>query len=99
MTAKVSLPRMLSQTANTTPTHGVEGRTVKEALVDLFRQEPGLRNHIVDETGAIRPHVSVFVDGTQADLETEVGQDADIRLLHAVSGGYRVVGDGLTRPV
>jgi hypothetical protein len=56
-------------------------------LGELFRREPGVRNHIVDESGAIRPHVSVFVDGVQAGLDTPVRPDSQVRVLQAVSGG------------
>jgi molybdopterin converting factor small subunit len=87
MTARLRLPRLLSETVRVAPEHQVEGTTVAEALGDLFSSSPGLRNHIVDETGAIRPHVSVFVDGTQADLDTEVGDGSEVRVLNAVSGG------------
>lgn len=87
MTASVRLPRMLSETVKTASTHMVDGSTVSEALNDLFAHVPGLRFHIVDETGAVRPHVSVFVDGSQADLDTELGENSYIRVLHAVSGG------------
>lgn len=83
----IRLPRLLAETANTKPSHPVTGSTVAEALDDLFTGLPGMRNHLLDETGAIRPHVSVFVDGHQAELTTEVGGDTDIRVLHAVSGG------------
>lgn len=65
----------------------VEGGDVKGALADLFTSRPGLRNHILEEDGQIRPHVSVFVDAVQADLETEVRDGAEIRIIHAVSGG------------
>jgi molybdopterin synthase sulfur carrier subunit len=87
MTAQVRLPRMLSETVRTASEHTVQGSVVAEALTDLFSQVPGLRNHIVDESGSVRPHVSVFVDGVQADIDTEVGEGAEIRVLHAVSGG------------
>lgn len=83
----IRLPRLLAETANTGTAHSVSGSTVAEALDDLFEELPGLRNHLLDETGAIRPHVSVFVDSRQADLSTEVSEDADVRVLHAVSGG------------
>jgi molybdopterin synthase sulfur carrier subunit len=87
MTVRIKLPRMLSETVNTEQAHETEGVTVTEALDDLFAKVPGLRHHILDESGAVRPHVSVFVDGHQASLATEVGDGADIRVLHAVSGG------------
>ncbi len=78
---------MLIETVGVGQLHDVDGRSVSEAMDDLFEREPGLRNHIVDESGAIRPHVSIFVDGVQADLGTDVGDDSEIRVLHAVSGG------------
>lgn len=87
MTASVRLPRMLTETVKTDATHEVDGTTVEGALADLFARVPGLRNHIVDETGSVRPHVSVFVDGVQADLDTALPQGSEIRVLHAVSGG------------
>jgi molybdopterin converting factor small subunit len=87
MTATIKLPRMLWETANTEPAYDVEGVVVSEILDDLFRQAPGLRNHIIEETGIVRPHVSIFVDGFQSDLDTNVGEGSEIRVLHAVSGG------------
>jgi len=87
VTAEVRLPRVLSQTVNVDQAHTVEGDDVGSVLADLFDTAPGLRNHIVDETGSIRPHVSVFVDGYQADLSTPVGDGSEVRVLHAVSGG------------
>lgn len=87
MTAVIKLPRMLVETVNTEATYEVNGTTVSEVFDDLFVKVPGLSQHLVDERGAIRPHVSVFVDGLQADLETRVGEWSEMRVLHAVSGG------------
>lgn len=78
---------MLSEAANTDLRHEVAGGTVADALGDLFDKKPGLRNHILDEEGRIRPHVSIFVDGMQSGLDSEVGAFSEIRVLHAVSGG------------
>lgn len=87
MTVRVRLPRMLSETVKTDPGHEVDGAKVRDALANLFESVPGLRNHIVDETGSVRPHVSLFVDGVQADLDTALADGSEIRVLHAVSGG------------
>jgi hypothetical protein len=87
MTAVVRLPRILSDAANTDTRLPVDGDTVESSLIDLFQREPGLRNHLLDESGAIRPHVSIFVDGSQAELDTDVRAGSEIRVLHAVSGG------------
>lgn len=87
MTATVTLPRMLAQVANTELSHQVEGTTVEGVLGSLFTRHPGLRGHIVDEAGAVRPHVSVFVDGVQATIESVVDSGSEVRILQAVSGG------------
>ncbi len=87
MTARLKLPRALSETVSTPPVLEVEGADVREALESLFRSAPGLRSHIVDESGDVRPHVSVFVDAVQADLATPIGPGSDIRIIQAVSGG------------
>lgn len=87
MTATVKLPAVLSDVAGTDRRHQVAGTDVAAALDDLFRQEPKLRGHVVDEQGAIRTHVSVFVDGRQAHLETPVGENAEIWIIQGVSGG------------
>ncbi|MCI0425533.1 MAG: MoaD/ThiS family protein [Actinobacteria bacterium] len=87
MTSTVRLPRVLAMTANTDLRHVVNGDTVETALESLFGRQPGLRSHLLDETGEIRPHVSVFVDGRQAALVTPVTDGSEIYVLQAVSGG------------
>lgn len=89
MTAVVKLPRTLADAVNIDQAHEIEGSTVEEAFGLLFERLPGLRNHVLDETGAIRPHVAVFVDGLQADLGSALEESSEIRVIHAVSGGRR----------
>ena len=87
MTATVRLPRLLADAVNTDIRHQVRDGTVSESLTALFNEHPGLKNHILDDRGAIRPHVSIFVDGHRAGLDTEVGEGSEVRVLNAVSGG------------
>jgi molybdopterin synthase sulfur carrier subunit len=87
MSVSVRLPRVLTQSVNTGLRHHVDGRTLREVLDNLFAVEPGLRNHILEEDGRIRPHVLVFVDAARADLDTTVGVNAEVQVLQAVSGG------------
>jgi molybdopterin converting factor small subunit len=67
--------------------HEVEGQTLREVLDSLFGEEPGLKSHLLDESGRIRPHVLIFVDSARADLDTPVEAHAEIQVLQAVSGG------------
>jgi hypothetical protein len=78
---------MLAHAANTELSHEVDGTSVEEVLGSLFTLHPGLRGHIVDEGGAVRPHVSVFVDGAQATVESVVNNGSEVRIIQAVSGG------------
>jgi hypothetical protein len=87
VTARVRLPRVLTETAGSKQRHEVDGDTLGEVFTNLFAAEPGLRNHLLDEEGRIRPHVLVFVDAARADLYTLVGANAEVQVLQAVSGG------------
>jgi len=47
------------------PAISVEGGTVREALDAAFRGNPRARDYVLDEQGAVRPHMVVFVGGRQ----------------------------------
>jgi hypothetical protein len=87
MTVEVRLPRVLTQAVKTGLRHEVTGEDVDQVLRHLFEAEPGLRNHLIDESGQIRTHVLVFVNGERADLTTPVPTGASVQVLQAVSGG------------
>jgi hypothetical protein len=88
MTVSVRLPRILTQAVSGGIRQEVSGgMPLGDVLEGLFEREPGLRNHLLDEEGAIRTHVLIFVDGDQAELDTEVAETGEIQVLQAVSGG------------
>jgi sulfur-carrier protein len=87
MSVTVKLPRVLTHAITTGARHQAEGDTLGEVLESLFAEEPGLRNHLLDDAGGIRPHVLIFVDATRADLATPVGPSSQVQVLQAVSGG------------
>lgn len=65
-----------------------EGATVDEVLVDLDRQFPGLRFRVVDEQGALRTHMKVFVgEEICRDVGRRLDGVAEITLMQALSGG------------
>ncbi len=69
----------------------VEGDTVREALGQVFATTPTLRSYLVDEQGALRKHVTVFVDGTpmrdRERLSDALQPDSDVDVMQALSGG------------
>lgn len=73
------------------PNATVEGATVNEALVAYFTRYPATRGYVVDESGAVRKHVAVFVDDDQiadrSTLSDEVADGGRIHVFQALSGG------------
>jgi hypothetical protein len=73
------------------PPREVAGQTVREVLDGYFAGEPRLRDYILDEQGALRRHVVIFIDGRQlrdrAHLEEEVSDGTSIYVMQALSGG------------
>lgn len=73
------------------PTVEVPGGSVREVLEGVFAAHPRLRGYVLDEQGAVRKHMILFVDGRQIeDRETlgdAVGPASEIHVLQALSGG------------
>jgi hypothetical protein len=69
----------------------VEGTTVGEVLDRVFAENPRLRGYVVDEQGALRYHMLVFVDGQQiADrekLSDPVRPNSELYVMQSLSGG------------
>jgi molybdopterin synthase sulfur carrier subunit len=91
---RIVLPGVLREDAGGVGELHVEldGETSLRGVLDaatLGRPRLGVRMR--DETGALRRHVNVFVDGEDvrrgAGLDTTVGQGAVVHVLPAVSGG------------
>ena len=73
------------------PPARVDGATVGEALAAVFRAQPALRGYVLDDQGALRRHVAVYVGGKpvadRSGLGDPVGPDDEIYVLQALSGG------------
>jgi sulfur-carrier protein len=68
----------------------VAGRTVREALERFLAADARATSYVFDEQGALRHHVSVFVDSVAVDrnsLDVPVSDDAKIFVMQALSGG------------
>ena len=65
-----------------------EGTTLGEVLDDLDRRHPGLRFRVVDEHGAIRPHVRFFINRQPAlALSHPLADGDELLVVGALSGG------------
>jgi len=64
------------------------GSTLELVTQDLERHFPGIRFRIIDEQDQIRPHIKVFLNGSQVrDLATAVSSNDEVAIIHAFSGG------------
>jgi sulfur-carrier protein len=85
--AVVRLRGPLKQRAGGCAEHAVAGATVRELLRELERAQPALGGWILDERGALRRHINVFVNGDYGREDTAVGPDDRVDVLPAISGG------------
>lgn len=65
--------------------------TIGAALASFGERAPGVLDRVMDETGEIRTHVNVFLNGESVrfleGLRTPVPDGSTILILAAISGG------------
>ncbi len=83
----VRLRGPLKRLAGDQAEHAIEGDSVAELLRVLEREHPATCGWILDERGAVRRHIAVFVNGELGDDGTAVGEDDRVDVLPAISGG------------
>ncbi len=73
------------------PVMQVDGDTLRDVLDAVFWEHPKLRGYILDDQGAVRRHVAVFIDGVQVvdreNLSDPVSADGEIYVFQALTGG------------
>ncbi len=73
------------------PAVEVPGDTLRSVLDAVFETNAQLRGYVLDDQGALRKHVSVFIDGRRvadrAELSDPVGDASEVYVLQALSGG------------
>ena len=69
----------------------VVGDTVREVLDGVFSSRARARGYVLDDQGALRKHVQVFLDGEQVldrqALTDPVSAGAELWVMQALSGG------------
>ena len=85
---KVVLPTPLAEYTAHRREVEAHGATLAELLADLERRFPGIRFRMVDEQGAIRPHIRIFVNRLQErSLARALAPSDEILVVAALSGG------------
>jgi len=87
----VQLPAVLAPMTGGVRSMEVEGGTVREALDDLLRSQPGLSVHLFDERGGVRPHIACFHNdeylAAASALARSLADGDRITILNSISGG------------
>ena len=94
MSVQVLLPRMLSDCTGGRTAVALDlpaPATVCAVLDALAVQHPVFDRRVRDETGSLRRHVNVYVDGEEvrrlAGLATPVPAGAEVMVVQSVAGG------------
>ena len=90
-TVIVSFPHALRARIGDRRSAVAAGRTVREIIVALEHDFPGLRFNLCHETGELRPYVNIFLDRANIrylqGLDTPVQAGATMYILQSVAGG------------
>ena len=91
MAATVRIPTTLRPLSGGASTVQIEGSTLSEVIANLDAAHPGFRGRLLDDNGALRKFVNIFVaddDVRYLDgLDTKVPEGATVSIIPAVAGG------------
>ena len=91
MNVTVRVPAPLRKCCGGASTLAVDADSVQGVLDELERAHPELHRSVCHETGAVRPHVNLFVNQTQVakpdGLSTRLAAGDVVTIFPAVSGG------------
>ncbi|GAA1980843.1 MoaD/ThiS family protein [Kitasatospora viridis] len=91
MSATVRIPTILRPYTDGRSEVTAEGATLAEVIADLDRNHAGIGARVLDDAGALRRFVNVYVndDDVRFDqgLATEVKDGATVSIIPAVAGG------------
>jgi molybdopterin synthase sulfur carrier subunit len=91
MTAKVRIPTPLRKLTNNEEVVAVSPGTVGSAIAELQSRYPGIRERLLDETGAVRRFVNVYVNEEDIrflqNQQTPVKDGDEVSIIPAIAGG------------
>ena len=91
MSAKVRIPTPLRKLTNNEELIEVKAGTVGAAFDELQARYPGIKERLLDDTGAVRKFVNVYVNTEDIrfleNQQTAVKDGDEISIIPAIAGG------------
>ena len=91
MAVTVRIPTTMRPLSGGSSTVEVEGATLSEVITNLEAAHPGFADRLLDESGALRKFVNVFVSDDDVryldGLATPTPAGATVSIIPAVAGG------------
>ena len=91
MSAKIRIPTPLRKLTNDEELVEVDAATIADAINELQTRFPGIKERLLDDTGAVRRFVNVYVN--EEDIRFLQNQDTalkdgdEISIIPAIAGG------------
>jgi len=91
MTVTVKIPTQLRNLTGGSSEVEASGATLAQVFDDLEARHPGIKERLVDDSGALRRFVNVYLGDEDIrfleGLETEVAEGGSVSIIPAVAGG------------
>jgi molybdopterin converting factor small subunit len=91
MTASVRVPTILRNYTGGEKEVSAQGETLAELIEDLEANHPGIKSRVLDDTGALRRFVNVYVGDDDVrfigGLDAKIADGAQVSIIPAVAGG------------
>ena len=91
MSVTVRLPGALRDATGGVTKVSASGETLRDVIADIDRQHPGFASRVLDEKGALRSYVNVYIGDEDArssgGSNAAVPDGSEVMVLPAMAGG------------
>ena len=90
---KVRIPAPLQKITQNKPEVTAEAENIKELILDLEKQFPGIKDRLLDEGGKIRRFINFYVNDEDIRFlnqdETQLVEGSEVSIIPAIAGGAK----------